>query len=80
MLCIISVRFYMRRNHEQASIQHYTPKIGWTTPHAVLGGRFSSASMGEEERDSDSWGLLDFFLLNTAGLSHVFMRNRYVNA
>lgn len=41
---------------------------------------FSSADAGEGERDPDSWEPLDFFLLNRVGLSHFFIRNRYVNA
>lgn len=65
----------MRRNYKQASIQFTT--LG--APHTMLDCLFSSTSAGEGDRDFDSWGPPDFFLLKRVGLSHFFIRNRYVN-
>jgi hypothetical protein len=56
-------------------------KLLYSIAFTKLVGSYSSTSHAvlEEGLDPDSWGAPDFFLLNTAGRFHFFMRNRYVN-
>ena len=53
-------------------------ELQWVISHAALGCPSSLASIGEG--DSETWEPLDAFLLNITGISHLFIRNRYVNA